>query len=141
MRLTVSPGGRNEPIDRAPTILHINSGVGFAVSNAVVGADYTVPAGRRAILDYINVVFRLDSTLERTRFVTLRLRFTPSGGASLDTPLAAFNQNAGPGQYHFVVDGPIHMLAGDRYLIDTVIGAPTPSGSLNSMFHGVEYDE
>lgn len=141
MRLTVSPGGRVEPIDRAPTILHVNADGSFAVNNGFVGADYTVPANRRAIIYTVRVALQELLTVARGTGMNVRLNYTPSGLPVVNSVLMNMNQGDGPGMFQIQQDGPIHLLTGDRLHIDGVVITANPPGGFNSVFHGVEYDE
>lgn len=141
MRLVVAPGGRIQPIDRAPTVIHIVTSQAVAAGVSIVGADYTVPAGRRAIMQYGHGTFRLLATMPRTFATSLFLNYTPSGGALAASTLAAFIDGVGPELWNFAWQGPAQLLAGDRMHFSTTATASSPATNYSDTLHGIEYDE
>lgn len=141
MRITVPQGSRLDLRDRAATVLHQRTDGTFGINAAIIGADYTVPAGRSCLIEYAHMIIRLNSTITFAGRIDVEMTYVPVAGAVGSSYILELEDGQGPGSFP-VLGLPFgQMIAGDRLAISTQQTSPTPSGTFRTVLHGVEYDE
>ena len=105
------------------------------------GFNYTVPAGRRAIIERLDVSVYLDGTIAAGGTVSVDINFIPAGGASHALQIFDLRVGDGPGQVDSFAQRWGQLLPGDQ--IQTFLSSLNcgTTGSYRSQIRGVEYDE
>ncbi len=105
--------------------------------------QYTVPAGRRAIIEYINVILTADGTIIPAGSVSVVSNYILSGGPNTSTSFIFMRSGDGPGRIAKLgIIGGLgrQMLTGDTWqcFLSSVNCGTT--GLVRTTFAGIEYD-
>lgn len=103
--------------------------------------QYTVPNGRRAIVEYVNVILTADGTIIPAGTVSVVSNYIISGGPNTSTSFIFMRSGDGPGRIaKLSLWGGTQMLPGDTwqsFLSSTNCGI---TGLVRTTFRAIEYD-
>lgn len=112
----------------------------FAATQFTInGAVYVCPAGRRAVIERVDVIVRVDGTIPGGGEIFVNQSFQPAIGGAQTLRLLDFMPGDGPG-----VVSVLGLRFGQLLPVDALVLSATAqaaaSGFFRTAIHGVEYD-
>lgn len=141
MRLSQPGSGFEDFRDRDPLVINEFLGSTYANTTFRAMSDYTVPAARRCVIERIDLLVSLDGTVAAGGTFSVFQVFTPSGGIDASVEMMKPVPGDGPGRLTLFGLWFGQMLPGDRLRVFLTTLNVGITGDVDTLFHGVEYDE
>ncbi len=139
MRLYGPSGSRSDFRDRNPTAIHQGALSTQAGGTDVVFATYTVPVGRRALIESTFIGFLITTALAAGQTIAALLDVTTPSPATPVVDLDSGPAAVGP-ESQWNEGGAVFLTAGQVISCRGVVGIGAGVVAFRGGFHGVEYD-
>ncbi len=125
---------------RSPTVIGVFVNTAFnATDFGKAGALYICPAGRRAIIERVDIIVRVDGTIPPGGEIFAIQSFQPAIGAAQSLRILDFFPGEGPGVVSLLGLRFGHLNAVDA-LVLSMTAQNAAAGFYRTTIHGVEYD-
>lgn len=122
-----------------PSVINVLVTSLFAATQPVTGFVYVVPAGRRCVIERIDLIVRVDGTIPAGGEIFINQSFQPAVGGAQTIRIMDLMEGEGPG-----VVSLLGLPFGQMFAVDALVVSLTAisaaSGFWRSQLHGVEYD-